>query len=116
MGLFGDNEDERFSQDLSKVMRKRILAEVAAKQARAAAAGGGGSVINNVYGGHATAGGGGGGVMDRLGPSMGGGEGGEDPFDYLVDITREDLPLNPETGKPGGWKKHVHRHREEKKK
>ncbi len=40
---------------------------------------------------------------------------GEDPYDYLVDIERRDLPdLNPHTGKPAGWTKKVHRHREKK--
>lgn len=32
-------------------------------------------------------------------------------WDYYVDITREDLPeINPDTGKPRGWKKKVHRY------
>jgi hypothetical protein len=32
-------------------------------------------------------------------------------WDYYVDIQREDLPeINPETGKPLGWKKKVHRY------
>lgn len=34
-----------------------------------------------------------------------------DDFEYYVDIDREDKPINPETGKPSGWKKSVHRFR-----
>jgi hypothetical protein len=38
----------------------------------------------------------------------------DDLFNYAVDITRNDLPINPDTGKPGGWVKHVKRYREKK--
>jgi hypothetical protein len=31
-----------------------------------------------------------------------------DDFEYYVDIDREDKAINPETGKPSGWKKSVH--------
>jgi len=103
---FGDEDDETSDAALLKAVRKRILSEVSSPREAAAA-----KIINKVYGG-----GGGGGVMDRLGhqPQMGG-EGGEDPFDYFVNIQRKDLPdINPETGKPIGWEKTVHRYREPK--
>jgi hypothetical protein len=80
------------------------------------------SVINNLYnstggsgapsGGPLSSGAGGG-----IAASMGGGSSpapapeGDDPFSYLVDIIREDLPINPDTGKPSGWKKAVKRYR-----
>lgn len=89
---------------LLKAMRKRILDEINRREQAS------GSVINNVYGG-------GGshmplrGVSDQLGSSPEG----EDPYDYFVDITRRDLDeVNPATGKPAGWKKSVHRHRQPK--
>lgn len=98
-------EDELSDQALIRAARRRLLSEISQK-ANAQ------SVINNVYGG-------GGGVMDRLGgaPMTPPSSPDEDPYDYLVDITREDLPdVNPATGKPKGWKKSVHRYRGEKKK
>jgi hypothetical protein len=111
MSIFGD-EDPTSDSALLKAVRKRLLNEISAKQAAS-------SVINNnVYGGSAHAGGSD--VGGLLG-SMGGAPAaaGEDPFDYLVDIERKDLPINPETGKPEGWRKSVRRHRtpkDEKKK
>ncbi len=102
-----EKEDDPLSdRALVKAMRKRILDEISARQAA-------GAVINNygaAPGGHEPTSG----VMGMLGgggAGGGGGSGGEDPFDYLVNIEREDLPVNPETGKPKGWKKTVHRYR-----
>ena len=92
MGLFSD-DDPYDDSALIRAARKRILAELEAKQS--------GGVVNNVYGGS-------GGLTER----MNGAEH-EDPSlrDYFVDITREDLPeINEHTGKPRGWKKSVHRH------
>ncbi len=103
MSMFGD-DDPLDDAALIKAARKRILRQLDAEQT----GGGANSVINN-YGG------GGGGLMERM---NGGGEA-EDPglYDYLVDIERRDLPeINPDTKKPVGWTKKVHRHREEKKK
>lgn len=106
MGLFSRNADSDGVDDqaLIKAARKRILAELEAKQAVS----GGNTVNNNNYAG-------GGGLMERM---NGGGAGDDgDLRDYLVDITREDLPgLNELTGKPPGWKKTVHRYTKEKKK
>ncbi len=107
MGLFSKNSDTESLDDqaLIKAARKRILAELEAKQS----VGGGNTVNNNNYAG------GGGGLMERMNGGGGGDEG--DLRDYLVDITREDLPgLNELTGKPPGWKKTVHRYTKEKKK
>lgn len=106
MGLFG-KDDPYDDNALIRAARKRILQELQAKKAAAS------SVINNNVYGNSMAGGGG--LMERMngaGPS-------EDPglYDYLVDIERRDLPeVNPHTGKPAGWTKRVHRHRQEKKK
>lgn len=98
-------------QALLSAVRQRILAEIQKKQEQHHAA-----ITNNVYG-H-----GGGtaeqsqhgmsqGVADQLGNSTNA----EDPYDYFVDITREDLPnINPATGKPAGWKKSVQRYRTKK--
>lgn len=109
--------DDQISDDmLIAAARKRILSELGQS-------GGGGGVqklVNNIYGaqqgGGDMGGGGGGGLFDSL---SGGdqGQGGEDPFDYNVDITRRDLEeINPLTGKPAGWTKTVHRWRGSKKK
>lgn len=92
---------------LIRAARKRIMRELEAQQA-----GGGSPITNNVFSG------GGGGIAPGLMERMNGAEA-EDPSlrDYLVDITREDLPdINPATGKPVGWKKSVHRYVREKKK
>jgi hypothetical protein len=121
----GDDEEAKFEGAYKKAIRDRLLSEAKAQRSGGRHRGGEDEamahIINNVYGGaggHGGAGGGGG-VMDRLGGGGGGGSAhdGEDPFDYLVDITREDLPgVSEVTGKPPGWKKKVHRYREEKKK
>lgn len=57
-------------------------------------------VINNLYGG----GGGMSGVREQMDP---------DDNDYFVKITRRDLDeKDPDTGKPVGWEKKVHRYRQ----
>jgi len=99
MSIFGGDEDERYSDAaIIRAARKRLLEQIAAK------AEGAPSFVNNVYGGggapHM-----GGGVMDQMG-SKGVSGADEDPFDYLVDITRTDTPT--------GWEKRVHRYREPK--
>lgn len=109
MGIFGSNEDERYSDAaIIRAARKRLLEQIAAKAEAASP-----SFVNNVYGGggapHM-----GGGVMDKLGSSAPSGDG-EDPYSYYVDIMREDLPdVHPVTGKPIGWKKSVHRYKAKK--
>lgn len=103
------DEDQITDQMLIAAARKRLLAEL----------GGGGDasrIVNNIYGGGSSGmGGGGGGLFDSLTggeASPAGGQPGEDPFDYFVDITRKDLPeINEATGKPIGWEKRVHRFR-----
>lgn len=104
MSIFGGDDDPVSDNALIRAARKRILAELEAKQAAQQ------SVINNYGGGGQV----GGGLMERMNGAQG-----EDPglYDYLVDIERRDLPeKDPDTGKPIGWTKKVHRHREEKKK
>lgn len=91
---------------LVAAMRQRILDEINRRQEAH-------TLVNNIYGNNA---GGPGesshGVADQLGHSTSE----QDPYDYFVDITKEDMPVDPKTGKSPGWKKGVHRHREEKKK
>jgi hypothetical protein len=106
MGIFGSNEDERYSDAaIIRAARKRLLEQIAAKAEAASP-----SFVNNVYGGggapHM-----GGGVMDRMGSSASLSPE-DDPYDYMVNILREDLPdVNPATGKPKGWSKTVTRSR-----
>ena len=90
---------------LVAAMRQRLLDEIQKRQEHQA-------IINNVYGGGSHEKPASMGVADQLGSA---GDG-EDPYDYFVDITRKDLPeINPQTGKPMGWEKSVHRHRQKKK-
>lgn len=90
---------------LLAAVRQRILDDIGRKQESQ-------GIVNNIYGGGSP----GGhipmrGVSDQLGDAPEG----EDPYDYFVDITRRDLDeVNPNTGKPAGWKKSVHRHRKKK--
>jgi hypothetical protein len=109
--MFGHGEEDPLSDTaLLRAVRQRLLEQVQAKHEAQA-------LTNNIYnspatGGHAGAGG----VMGELGGGGGGvspgGGNGEDPWDYMVDITRRDLPdINPHTGKPAGWEKTVRRHR-----
>lgn len=86
--------------ELIRALRRRMLSELQ-----------GGSdvtpVVNNVYGG---------GVSGAMGQAMQGDPENRDDYDYFVDIARRDLPeLNPDTGKPVGWEKNVHRYRSKKK-
>ena len=91
-------------QQLLAAMRQRILNEIEKRQEQQA-------IINNVYGGGGDYQSRSSGVADQLGTASDG----EDPYDYFVDITREDLPdINPATGKPAGWKKSVQRYRKKK--
>lgn len=95
---------------LLAAIRKRILDDIQGTKLY----GGGGdkgaaSIVNNVYGHQPVMPG----VYDQMAfGGGGGGQGGEDPFDYLVDIERRDLPeINEATGKPAGWTKSVRRSR-----
>lgn len=111
-GRGGKDEDPLSDDALLKAVRRRILDEVSAKQAAS-------SIINNnLYGGSAHAGGASdtGGVMGLLGGGNGGvtPANGDDPYSYFVDVARKDLPINPETGKPMGWEKSVHRYKKRK--
>lgn len=110
MGWFDNHNDDGLDDAaLVRAARKRLLGELSGKAgSKAKKADAVQSIINN-YGG--------GGVMDHLATRTPvGGEPGEDPYDYFVDISRKDLGINPETGKPIGWEKSVHRHRGDKKK
>jgi hypothetical protein len=81
---------------LIQAVRKRLLDELRSKH------GGGQAHQNvNVYGGGGNPGGMAGGMHDES-PA-------ESDRDYYVDIMREDLGQNPETGKPKGFRKKVHR-------
>lgn len=83
---------------LIAAVRRRLLQEI---EHRREAAG----VVNNVYGGS------GGGVSGMMAP---GDSASPDDQDYFVDIMREDLDKDPETGKPRGWSKKVHRYAKKK--
>ena len=89
-------------QAFIEAARRRLLEEIRGRQAAESHH----KIINNVYGhdgGHH------GGLVEHMAHP--------DNNDYYVDITREDLPgVNPETGKPAGWKKTGHRRTEPKKK
>lgn len=105
MGRHGRHrpEDELGDAALIRAARQRLLSELSQPHAQSAA-----HVINN-YGA--------GGLMDHLGSSgggAGGGHGEEDPYEYLVDISRRDV-TDPASGERIGWDKKVHRHREKKK-
>ena len=97
---------------LLEAIRQRMMDEIG-KQHES-------NVINNLIGGSSDAlpaTRGARGVSEFAGQATSSGAEGLSPedYDYLVDITREDLPeINPATGKPMGWKKTVHRYREEK--
>jgi len=81
-----------------------LKSSMGAKEAR--------SVVNNHYGeamdrrANPPSGGGGGGVMSQMGNKS---SDDEDPFDYLVDISRTDR--KDKKGKTIGWDKKVHRYR-----
>lgn len=94
MSLFGSDEDERYSDAaITRAIRKRLLEQAAGKGMGAAPSA---KFVNNVYGG--------GGVQDRMGAAMPPPAGAdEDPFDYMVEIAREN--------NPNGWTKKVHRYK-----
>ncbi len=85
---------------LVQAVRKRLLRELEAQQEARIS-----NTINNNQGGGSH---GGGGLMEAMN-----GGGPEDPYEYLVDIEKRDIP-GEEGGKPLGWTKKVHRHREKK--
>lgn len=101
------DEEKQFLKSLQQAIRERALEDMRARREAA--------VVNNVYGGglqHPS-----GGVMGMLGNEPRSPQHEIDPgaFDYYVDIKRKDLPeINPETGKPMGWEKSVHRYRHPK--
>lgn len=94
-------EDEINDAMLVQAMRRRLMDEISERGGRASSV-----VNNNVYGGGLRDGGMGAGPMD---------DGGSDR-DYFVDILKEDLETDPETGKSKGWRKKVHRFSTPKKK
>lgn len=91
--------DDEYNSQLQAAIRRRLLEEIEGRRG-----GGPSPVVNNVYGGGV--GGGGGGLREQM-------AGGDDmdpaARDYFVDILREDLDINPDTDKPRGWRKKVHR-------
>ena len=95
--------DDQLTDDmLLQAVRKRIRDELlGGKKSNA-------SIVNNVYGGHPDQAKEGGILSDQMGNQMGG----EDPFDYFVDIERRDQ-VDPE-GNKLGWDKKVHRYRKKK--
>lgn len=113
IGMEQDAGGDITEQALLQAIKRRILEEIKDRQ-RAAA-----PIVNNVYGNHQGAGGGAGGLTGSLG--YGGEQGGNpDDFDYMVDISRQDMQpgdIDPTTGQPftrEGWIKRVHRHRKKK--
>lgn len=102
--MFLQKEDPLSDKALIRAARKRLLSELGPASRKERAAASRQHVINNIYG----SGGGApsGGLMEHLGGSPAAGA--EDPFDYMVDITRENNDK--------GWTKKVHRYRGEKKK
>ena len=95
---------------LLEAIRQRMMDEIGKQRET--------NVINNLIGGGSDAlpavrgSRGVGEFVGQANPSSAGEGLSPEDMDYLVDITREDLPgLNPDTGKPRGWKKTVHRYR-----
>lgn len=87
---------------LVQAVRKRLLRELEAQQAHQ---------ISNTINNNQSSGGHGGGLMEAMNGGQPGGS--DDPFDYLVDIEKRDIP-GEEGSKPVGWTKKVHRHRTKK--
>ncbi len=104
MGLFGDDHDKV----LLSAIRKRLLDEISSGKRSDASA-----IVNNVYGSSPE----GGGLTERLHrgemEAPGPGTGGEDPYEYFVDIDRDDK--TDEDGHKIGWTKKVRRYRDKKK-
>ncbi len=88
---------------LIQAVRKRLLRELGSQHAASQVHN---TINNNQSGGH-----GGGGLMEAMNGGQPGGS--DDPFEYLVDIEKHDIP-GEDGGKPVGWTKKVHRHREKK--
>lgn len=82
---------DKFDEELKAAVKARILRELQREQSQA-------QIVNNLYGG-ASLPASQGGLQDRFSPD-------EDPFEYLVDIERENTDK--------GWKKKVHRYRKRK--
>lgn len=101
IGGIANNVDEAPDDNmLLQAIRKRILKDIEEKQTA--------SIINNVYGTGTVP------PQNDIKGLMAGGGDGEDPFDYMVDIERRDLPELNAQGKPVGWSKKVRRYREKK--
>lgn len=99
MNGFDDTSDEA----LIRAIRKRLLDEISTRNAGASE-----RIVNNVYGAGPT------GLVDRLYQSqLGQQPDGEDPYEYYVDIERDDK-LDDE-GNKIGWTKNVRRYRDKKK-
>lgn len=100
------DEQEINDAILLQAIRRRLLDEIQQ--------GGGGSeaaqIINNVYG---SAPSGFNGITEGL---AAGGEGADDPYEYFVNISREDRfdPNDPDGKRKLGWDKTVHRYRKKK--
>lgn len=97
MGLFGGGDDVN-DKALVAAMRKRLLDEISSKRSDSS------QIVNNVYG--SDGGMGAGGLRERLAAQD---SEGEDPYEYMVDIDREDK-LGPD-GEKTGWTKKVHRYK-----
>lgn len=103
-----NGEDQEITDAiLVQAMRKRLLEEISSGRSPVEAA----RIVNNIYGGSPS---GQNGVVEAM-AAQGGLPGSEDPFDYFVDINREDV-IDPQTGEKKGWSKKVHRYRAPKKK
>lgn len=88
----------KYENVLRQAIQQRILEEIQRKEAAH-------QVVNNVYGQSGAAAPHAHGVSEQMGGMS------PEDYDYLVDITRSDLPeINPATKKPMGWKKTVHRY------
>ncbi len=93
-------EDDFSDEAMLAAIRKRLMDEIARK-------GQGEKIVNNVYGGSPY------GLVERLGRDAaeggGAGAGEPDPYEYMVDIDREDV-MN-DKGEKTGWRKKVRRYR-----
>jgi len=110
MGLFDEEQDETLSdQALIAAIRKRLLEEISGGRASDSE-----RIVNNVYGSMPQ----GGGLVDRLYQGQmdpqGEGQGGEDPYEYYVDIDRTNKYDPEDPSRTIGWEKNVRRYREKK--
>lgn len=111
MGLFGDDDEGQISDAaLIAAIRKRLMDEISGGRASDAS-----QIVNNVYGSSP----GGGGIVDRLYQSQFGdqdqGQGGDDPYEYYVDIDRTNKYDPEDPSRAIGWEKQVRRYRDKKK-